>query len=143
MLKSLFLLVFIALPAWLSAAEPDAVLASRLVGTWYSQFESKDTDNPDYRVVSRGEDTYATDGSVQGTSISRRGQFEDRMEYTGRWSVSGGYLVVEVTGSSGGYVSTETVTRDRIVKLDDSVLVLEAADGVIIELQRGPPGRIR
>jgi hypothetical protein len=138
MLKSLVLLVICGLPVFLSAAGTDAELKSRLVGTWQSQFEWKDADNPDYWVTSRGQDTYRADGRVHGASVSRRGGQEECMEYTGRWDIREGSLVVEVTAATGGYVSTETVTRDRIIRLDDVVLTLETVDGIEVMLQRAP-----
>jgi hypothetical protein len=128
-------------PDLLSADGSDAVLKSLMAGTWHSTFESKDTDNPDLRVTSRGQDTYSADGRVHGVSVSHRGSREERMEYTGRWDIEGGYLVINVTAATGGYVTEETVTRDRILRLDATTLTLEAADGNTVELHRGPkPG---
>jgi hypothetical protein len=139
MVRSVVLLVISGFPVFLCAADSDAELKSRLVGTWQSQFEWKDADNPDYWVTSRGQDTYHADGRVEGASVSRRGGQEERMEYTGRWDIREGYLVIEVTAASGGYVSAETVTRDRIIRLDDTVLTLEAMDGTEIVLRRALP----
>ena len=137
-LKLVVLLAVCGLPTFLSAAETDAAMKSRLVGTWYSQFEWKNADNPEFWVTSQGQDTYSADGRVHGVSISRRGEREERMEYSGRWGIRDGYLVVEVTAATGGYVSAETVTRDRIIRLDDATLTLEAADGTRVVLQREP-----
>lgn len=138
MLKSVVLPVICGLPVFLSAAGTDAELKSQLVGTWQTQFEWEDADNPDYWVTSRGRDTYRADGRVHGVSVSRRGGQEERMEYTGRWDIREGYLVVEVTAATGGYVSAETVTRDRVIRLDDVVLTLETVDGTEVVLQRAP-----
>jgi hypothetical protein len=137
-LKSVILPVICGLPAFLSAAGTDAELKSQLIGTWQSQFEWKGVDNPDYWVMSRGQDTYRADGRVHGASVSSNGGHEERMEYTGRWDIREGYLEIEVTAATGGYVSTETVTRDRIIRLDDVVLTLETVDGTEIVLQRVP-----
>ena len=136
--KSVVFLVTSGIPVFLFAGETDAELKSRLIGTWQSQFEWKDADNPAYWVTSRGQDTYHADGRVHGASISRRGGQEEHMEYTGRWDIREGFLVIEVTAASGGYVSAETVTRDRIIQLDDAVLTLETMEGTEIVLQRAP-----
>lgn len=138
MLKSVVLLLISGFPVFLSAAETDAELKSRLVGTWQSQFEWKEVDNPDYWFTTRGQDTYHADGRVDGASVSRRRGKEERMEYSGRWDIREGYLVVEVKAASGGYVSAETVTRDRIIRLDDAMLTLETIDGTEIVLRRAP-----
>jgi len=140
-LKAIVLLAVSGHPGLLSAEERDATLGSRLAGTWHSTFDWQDTDNPDLRVISRGQDIYSADGRVHGVSISRRGSREESMEYTGRWDIEGGYLVINVTAATGGYVTEETVTRDRILRLDATTLTLEAADGNTVELHRGPmPG---
>ena len=135
-LKAGVLLAISSFPALLSAAETDATLKSRLVGTWYSTFEWKSADDPEFWVKSRGQDTYSVDGQVHGISVSLRGSQEERVEYSGRWGVNDGFLVVEVTDTSGGYIEAGMITRDRIMQLDASTMTLEAADGNTVVLHR-------
>lgn len=135
-LKAGALLVLSVLPTLLSAAETDAELKTRMVGTWLSMFEWKNADDPEFWVTLRGRDTYGVDGQVRGMSISRRGSMEERVEYFGRWDIKDGVLVVEVTKASGGYSQAGTITRDRIIRMDVSTLTLEAVDGNTVVLQR-------
>ncbi len=135
-LKAGALLVLSMLPTLLSAAETDAELKTRMVGTWLSTFEWKNADDPEFWVTLRGQDTYGVDGQVRGMSISRRGSMEERVEYSGRWDIKDGVLVVEVTEASGGYSQAGTITRDRIIRMDASTLTLEAVDGNTVVLQR-------
>ena len=135
-LKAGALLAISSLPVVLSAAESDAVLKSRLVGTWHSAFEWKNADDQELWVTSRGQDTYSVDGQVHGMSVSRHGGQEERVEYSGRWDIKDGVLMVEVTGASGGYIGAGTITRDRIMQLDASTLTIEAADGNTVVLHR-------
>jgi len=134
----MFLLILLfGLPASGIAADSDADLGARLVGTWHSAFESKDADDPAYQVTSKGQDTYDADGRVHGVNVTTRAGREDRMEYAGRWEIRDGVLVVKVVVAQGGYIEAGTVTRDRILRLEGDTLVLEAADGKTLELRRG------
>ena len=135
-LKAGALLALSVLPTLLSAAETDAELKSRMIGTWLSNFEWKNADDPEFWVTLRGQDTYGADGQVRGTNVSRRGSMEERVEYSGRWDIKEGVLVVEVTEANGGYSQAGTITRDRIIRIDASTLTLEAADGNTVVLQR-------
>lgn len=133
---SISMLAAVILTLSAASADSDEILQKEIVGLWYSDHEWVDRTNPANWMKAHGEDHYHDDGVVEGFNRYRYPNKEAEFRYKGTWEVKEGYLIIEVTEASGGYVKIGTTTRDKIVRLSESSLELQAEDGNIVVFRR-------
>lgn len=131
------LLWLIPAPAADTEHGTDLDLKKRIVGTWYSEYDWVDSNNPDDWMQARGRDIYSGDGNLEGSVDYLFPDKQDRFEYKARWDVEDAVLIIEITEIVGdSYLSIGTVTRDQILQLNDTTLELLAEDGNTMTLRR-------
>lgn len=117
-------------------ANADDLFKSRIVGTWRGEYQWQDRRHPESWIKARSEDHYQDNRHVAGTVDYTYPDREAHVRYEARWDVQDGYLVIEVTRSTGSYLKTGTKTRDKIVSLSDRKMELQTEGGEIITLRR-------
>lgn len=122
--------------AAVAEALSDRDAAARLAGSWYGTFSWTSDTNPRSWLRASSEDRYSADGTLDGTTHYTYPDRQSRTDYKARWAVKDGYLVVTITEADGGFLRAGTVSRDKILSLSDSTLVLQAADDSRITLRR-------
>ncbi|MGR9108959.1 MAG: hypothetical protein ACU843_18750 [Gammaproteobacteria bacterium] len=129
------LAILVSLPA-ASATYDDATLKNRILGAWHGEYTWNDKRHPESWIKARSQDRYQDDGSVLGNIDYEYPDRADTVSYTGRWDVRDGYLVIEITRVSGGYLKSGTTTRDKIVSASEEKLELQSEDGEVIVLRK-------
>jgi hypothetical protein len=115
----------------------DLDLKKRIVGTWHSEYEWVDNQNPDDWMRARGIDIYSGGGILEGSVDYTFPNKQDRFEYKATWDIRDNILIIEITEIVGdSYLSIGTVTRDTILHLSASTLELQAEDGSTMTLRR-------
>jgi hypothetical protein len=133
-----WLLVFFVTPLTAETeTSSELELKKHIVGTWHSEYEWTDSNNPDDWIKARGEDIYAGDGTLEGAIDYTFPDKQDHFEYKATWDIKDDMLIIEITEIIGNsYLQIGTVTRDKILGLTDTTLELQAEDGNTMTLYR-------
>ena len=119
-----------------TSVETDDLIRKQIVGTWYGNYKWQDQTHSDSWIRASSQDRYTADGSVTGMIDYVFPNREERLTYEASWDIESGYLIVEITKSSGGYLSPGTQTKDKILSLSDTTMEVQAEDGNIIVLRK-------
>ena len=114
----------------------EKLLEQQILGTWHSEFKYIDKNHPDSWITARSEDIYKVDGFLVGSVDYVYPDRAETLTYEGRWTVKGGYMLIEITQTSGGYLSRGAKTKDKILSFSKTKMELLAEDGKIIVLKR-------
>lgn len=117
-------------------ASNDASMNKQILGTWFSEFKFNDKNHPDSWIKARSVDIYKEGGYLVGSVDYEYSDRADTLTYEGRWEIKDNYLLIEVTQTSGGYLSRGTKTKDKILSFSKSKIELLAEDGKTIVLTR-------
>jgi TonB family protein len=115
-----------------TATEPekrsDSELSRGLIGSWEGKLRGKDY------PVTKAFVSFNSNGALKWVEIMEFLGYYGRREYEGKWHVTNGILISQITGSFG----ISYVDRDRIASVQDSVLILRSEDGDENEFRKAP-----
>lgn len=119
-----------------TSVETDDLMRKQIVGTWRGSYKWQDQTHSDSWIRASSQDRYTAHGSVTGAIDYVFPNREERLTYKASWDIESGYLLVEITESSGGYLIPGIQTKDKILSLSDTTMEVQAEDGSIIILRK-------
>ncbi|GEM_PF-2537093 len=114
----------------------EELLKQQILGTWHSEFKYNDKNHPGSWIKARSEDIYKEGGFLVGSVDYEYPDRAETLTYEGRWNIKDGYMLIEITQTSGGYLSRGAKTKDKILSFSKTKMELLAKDGKIIVLKK-------
>jgi len=111
-------------------AQSDGEIRSKVVGTWVVDLQSPNG------MSMKGTVTIASGDKFVTKMILTMGDRKQEMNIEGTWETKDGFLVETITKSDSKLAAVGSVTRDKIIRVDDQELVYQTEQGKTVTRRR-------